>query len=53
MTEEQIKFLCKWMVDNGNRPLTQIQKELIKQVIDASKDPFEMIAAILAILPQF
>lgn len=52
MTEEQIKFLCKLMVENSNRPLTQLQKELIKQAIDASRDPFEMIAAILALLPK-
>ena len=25
MTEEQVKFLCKWMVDNGNRPLTEFE----------------------------
>lgn len=50
MTEEQIKFWCKWIVENGERPLSLIQKELIKQVIDASRDPFEMIAAILVML---
>ena len=52
MTEEQIKFLCKLMVENSNRPLTQPQKELIKQAIDDSRNPFEMIAAILALLPK-
>ena len=50
MSEEQVKFLCKWIVENGNRPLSSIQKEIIKQVIDASRDPFEMIAAILVLL---
>ena len=31
MTEEQLKVLCKWIIDNGDRPLTDIEKELIKQ----------------------
>lgn len=53
MTEEQVKFLCKWMVENGNRPLTSIQKELIKQVIDAAKNPFEMIATVLVLLQKY
>ena len=48
MSEEQIKFLCKWLVENGDRPLSPIQKELIKQAID----PFEMIAAILVLLQK-
>ena len=52
MSEEQIKFLCKWLVENGDRPLSPIQKELIKQAIDASRDPFEMIAAILVLLQK-
>lgn len=50
MSEKQVKFLFKWIVENGNRPLSPIQKELIKQVIDASRDPFEMVAAVLAML---
>lgn len=53
MTEEQIKFWCKWIVENGDRPLSLIQKELIKQAIDASRNPFEMIIAILALLPKY
>lgn len=50
MTEEQVKFLCKWIVDNSNRPLNELEKELIKQAIDNSKNPQEMIASILALL---
>ena len=50
MTEEQVKFLCKWMVDNGNRPLKELKKELIKQAIDNAKNPQEMIISILALL---
>ena len=50
MTEEQVKFLCKWMVDNGNRPLTEFEKEVIKQAIDNAKSPQETAASILALL---
>ena len=51
MTEEQmIKLLCKQVVDRSNKPLTQLDKELIKQVIDVSKTPEEMILGVLAIL---
>ncbi len=50
MTEEQVKFLCKWIVDNSNRPLTEFEKELIKQAIDNSNNPQEMVASVLALL---
>ena len=33
MTEEQIKFLYKQMVENSNIPLSDFDKELIKQHI--------------------
>lgn len=52
MTEEQYKFLCKWMVDNGNRSLSLIEKELIKQAIDNAKSPEELVLSILALLPK-
>lgn len=52
MTEEQYKFLCKWMVDNGNRPLSEIEKEHIKQAIDNAKSPMEMVLSILALLSK-
>ena len=50
MTEEQIKSLCKQLVENSNRPLSDFDKELIKQVIDKAKSVPEMIFSILAIL---
>lgn len=50
MTEEQIKFLCKQLVEKSNRPLSDFEKELIKQAIDKAKSVPEMISAILAIL---
>lgn len=37
MTEEQIKFICKWLIDNGNRPISKEEKEIIKQTIDKTK----------------
>ena len=33
MTEEQIKFICKQAIEHGNKPLTDIQKELLKQAL--------------------
>lgn len=50
MTEEQIKSLCKQLVENSNRPLSDFDKELIKQAIDKAKSVPEMISAILVIL---
>ena len=50
MTEEQIKFLCKQLVENTDRLLSDFDKELIKQAIDKAKSVPEMISAILAIL---
>ncbi len=52
MTEEQYKFLCKWIVDNGNRPLSEMDKELIKQAIDNAKNPEEMVLSILELLSK-
>lgn len=50
MTEEKIKFLCKQLVENSNRPLSDFDKELIKQAIDKAKSVPKMISAILVIL---
>lgn len=43
MTEEQIKFLCKWLIENSSRPLTDLEKEALKQAIDNSKSWEELI----------
>lgn len=48
MTEEQLKVLCKWIIDNGDRPLTDAEKELIKQAIDKSKNVEELTAVAVA-----
>lgn len=50
MTEEQIKFICKWIVDNGNRPLTNMKKETIKQAIDHSKSIDKLSAVLLSVM---
>lgn len=52
MTEEQVKFFCKEIVKNSKRPISNLDRELIKQAIDNSKNVFEMISAILAILSK-
>ena len=35
MNEEQIKFLCKWLIENSSRPLTDLEKEALKLVAPA------------------
>lgn len=49
-TEELSKMLCKWMVDNANRPLSEVEKEIIKKAIDEAKTPQEMVMAVLTLL---
>lgn len=46
MTEEQYKALCKWMVDNGNRPLSKNEKELFKLAIDKANSPEQIVLSI-------
>lgn len=43
MTEKEIKELCKWILDNSNKPLSKEQKELLKQAIDQSKTVEELL----------
>ena len=38
MNEEQIKFLCKWLIENSSKPLTDLEKEALKQAVDSSKN---------------
>ena len=47
MTEEQMKFLCKWLIENSSRPLTDMEKEVLKQAIEGSRNWEELIAAAL------
>ena len=43
MTEEQIKLICKWLIENSSRPLTDLEKEALKQAIDSSNSWDELI----------
>ena len=47
MTEQEIKFICKQLVEHGDKPLTDTEKELIKQAIDKSKNLNELLAVAL------
>ena len=50
MTEQEIKAICKLAVEHSNYPLTDLDKELLKQVIDKAKHPVEILATLSAIL---
>ena len=50
MTEQQIKELCKWAIDNGNRSLSDLEKELAKKAIEESKSIEELISTDLSIV---
>ena len=43
MTEYQIKELAKWFLDNGQRKLTKVEKEMIKSAIDQASSLNELI----------
>ena len=47
MTEQEIKSICKQLVEHGDKPLTDTEKELIKQAIDKSKNLNELLAVAL------
>ena len=49
MTEEQIKFLCKFALENGNRQLTKAEKEIAKTAIDESKTLGDLLAVALIV----
>ena len=34
MNEEQLKFLYKWIIENSNKQLSPVGKELLKKAID-------------------
>lgn len=48
MSEEQVKFICKWIVENSNRPLNRLQKEAIKQAIDNARTIDELAGVAIA-----
>lgn len=47
MTEEQIKYLCKWAVENNKRILSDFEKEQIKTAIDSAKNVEDLVAIAL------
>lgn len=48
MTEQDVKFLCKWEIENGQRQLTPVEKELLKNGIDDAKSFQDFLAVVLA-----
>ena len=36
MNEEQIKAISKFLIENGNHKLNDVEKELLKQAVDQS-----------------
>jgi len=48
MDEKTIKEICKWIVDHGNRPFTQQQKDVLKAAIETSKTLEELYQVAIA-----
>ena len=44
MTEEQIKLISKWIIENSSRPFTASEREALKQAVDDSRNWEELIA---------
>lgn len=50
MTEKESKELSKLVIENGNIPLTELQKEALKLAVDKSKNINELFATLLTAL---
>ena len=50
MTEQEIKAIYKLAVEHSNHPLSELDKELLKQAIDRARHPAEILAALATIL---
>lgn len=48
MNEEQLKFFCKWAIQNSNRPLTDAEKELLKKAVDNAKSIEDLLSVAVA-----
>ena len=47
MTEEQaIKLICKLYIENGSCSLGDAEKEMLKRIVDDSKDLGELLIAV-------
>lgn len=47
MPEQGAKFLCKRAIENGQRQLTPVEKELLKKGIDDAKNFQDFLAVAL------
>ena len=52
MNEEQIKAICKFLINTGNRNFTEVEKELLKQAVDQSKNWQELLLTMMVYLRQ-
>jgi hypothetical protein len=52
MTENQVKELCKLFVVKKNQDLTEIEKELFKQAIDASNNWAELLITMKVLMSK-
>ena len=50
MTEQEIKLLCKLVIEHGNRDFTEAEKEILKQAVDQSKNLNELMTVAIASL---
>ena len=50
LEEKTYKELCKQIVDQTNRSLTETQKEIIKATIEQARNPIELMSCIEALL---
>ena len=50
MTNQQIKELCKLVIEQGNRDFTEAEKELLKAAVDQSRNLDELFAVAIASL---
>ncbi len=52
MNIEQLKRICIYVVEYGNRPLTRHEKDVLKQLIDISRNLEELLSVAIASLPM-
>ena len=50
MTDQEIKTLCKFVIEHGNREFTDVEKELLKAAVDQSRNLNELFAVAIASL---
>lgn len=50
MTEEQIKLFCRLAIENSPRPLTDFEREVLKQAVDNSRNWEELMLAVITAL---